>query len=256
MMVTAQEEVGKGSDEVHSPSSEIPIEESISTPSNNPLHSGEDSIQLNELMIFYTNLQQQEKDSLGAQEDASKHRRSIEDIDQDAEIALVNESQGRMHDADILRVDDLEGNEVFVDVKEKIIEKVVSTADPVTIAGKVVTAASVEDSAAPTTATTADVDNELTLVKTLIPIKAAKPKVISTAITTPKAKVHSPSSEIPIEESISTPSNNPLHSGEDSIQLNELIIFYTNLQQQVLDFEEAKIAQAKEIVKLKKESRS
>nr|GFA18202.1 hypothetical protein [Tanacetum cinerariifolium] len=77
MMVTTQEEVGKGSclhtdsyftptnaqsssfksqkkkkpkrnqsqaAEVHSPSSEIPVEESILTPSNEPLPSGEDSI--------------------------------------------------------------------------------------------------------------------------------------------------------------------------------------------------------------------
>nr|GFA04293.1 hypothetical protein [Tanacetum cinerariifolium] len=51
-----------------------------------------------------------------------------------------------------------------------------------------VTAASVEDSDAPTTATTADNDDKLTLAKTLHLIKAAKPKVISTAITTPKAK--------------------------------------------------------------------
>nr|GEZ11411.1 hypothetical protein [Tanacetum cinerariifolium] len=57
------------------------------------------------------------------------------------------------------------------------------------------------------------------------------------------AEVHSPSSEIPVEESILTPSNDPLLSGEDSIQLNELMIFYTSLQQQVLDLEEAKIAQ-------------
>nr|GEX66728.1 hypothetical protein [Tanacetum cinerariifolium] len=61
-------------------------------------------------------------------------------------------------------------------------------ADPVTTAGEIVTAASVEDSVAPTTATTADADDELTLAKTLIAIKAAKPKVISTAITTPRAK--------------------------------------------------------------------
>nr|GEV51338.1 hypothetical protein [Tanacetum cinerariifolium] len=154
--------------DVHSPSSEIPIEKSILTPSIDPLPSGEDSIQLNELMIFSTNLQQQE--------DASKQERSIEDIDQDAEIALVDEAQRRMHDADIFRVDELEGNEVNVDVIEKIIEKEVSTADPVTNVGEVVTAASVEDSAAPTTATTADVDDELTLGKTLITIVAAKPK--------------------------------------------------------------------------------
>nr|GEX59621.1 hypothetical protein [Tanacetum cinerariifolium] len=64
----------------------------------------------------------------------------------------------------------------------------VSTANPVTTAGEVVTVASVEDSVAPTTATTADVDDELTLAKTLIAIKAAKPKVILTVITTPRAR--------------------------------------------------------------------
>nr|GEV99865.1 ribonuclease H-like domain-containing protein [Tanacetum cinerariifolium]GEW76137.1 ribonuclease H-like domain-containing protein [Tanacetum cinerariifolium] len=226
--------------EVHLPSSKIPIEESIPTPFNDPLPSGEDNIQLNELMIFYTNLQQQvldleeakiaqakeisklkervkklekrrksrpaglrrlkkvgsrkqvesseEKDSLGPDEDASKQGRGIEDIDQDAEIALVDESQGRMHDAYMFGVDDLEGNEVIVDVRDKIVEKEVSTADPVTTASQVVTAANVKDSTAPTTATTVDVDDELTLAKTLIAIKVAKPKVISTVITTPRAK--------------------------------------------------------------------
>nr|GFA15046.1 hypothetical protein [Tanacetum cinerariifolium] len=51
------------------------------------------------------------------------------------------------------------------------------------------------DSAAPTTTTTVDVNDELSLGKTLIAIKAPKPKVISTAaatvttsITTPRAK--------------------------------------------------------------------
>nr|GFC04695.1 hypothetical protein [Tanacetum cinerariifolium] len=89
-----------------------------------------------------------------------------------------------MHDADMFGVDDLDGNEVFVDMREQIIEKEVSTTDPVTTAGEVVTAASVEDSVDHTTAKTANVDDELTLAKTLIAIKA----VISTAITTPRAK--------------------------------------------------------------------
>nr|GFB15613.1 copia protein [Tanacetum cinerariifolium] len=48
--------------------------------------------------------------------------------------------------------------------------------------------ANVKDSAAPTTAPTDDVDDELTLAKTLIAIKADKPKVISTAIITPRDK--------------------------------------------------------------------
>nr|GEW50574.1 hypothetical protein [Tanacetum cinerariifolium] len=117
-----------------------------------------------------------------------KKGKSIEEIDQDAEIALVDEAQGRMHDAYMFGVDDLEGNEVIVDVREKTVEKEVSTGHPVTTAGEVVTPANVEDSATPTTATTTDVDDELTLEKTLITIKAAKPKVISIAMITPKTK--------------------------------------------------------------------
>nr|GEW12296.1 hypothetical protein [Tanacetum cinerariifolium] len=65
----------------------------------------------------------EEKDCLGAQEDASKQVRSIEDIDQDAEISLVDEAQWMMHDADMFGVDDLKGNEVFVDEREKIVKK-------------------------------------------------------------------------------------------------------------------------------------
>nr|GEW94774.1 hypothetical protein [Tanacetum cinerariifolium] len=109
----------------------------------------------------------EEKDSLGAQDDASKHGNMFE-------------------------VDDLEGNEVFIDVREKIVEKEVSTVDPVTTAGEAVTVVSVEDSVAPTTATTADVDDELTLEKTLIAIKAAKPNVISTVGTTVTTDIITP----------------------------------------------------------------
>ncbi|GJY95040.1 hypothetical protein Tco_0511401, partial [Tanacetum coccineum] len=54
------------------------------------------------------------------------------------------------------------------------------------------------------------------------------------------------------DDSVPTPSNNPLISGEDSMQLSELMILCTNLQKQVLDLEKAKDAQAKEIVDLKK----
>nr|GEX40879.1 putative ribonuclease H-like domain-containing protein [Tanacetum cinerariifolium] len=57
---------------------------------------------------------------------------------------------------------------------EKVAKKEVSTADPVTTAGEVVTTADVKVSAALTTTTT--IDDELTLARTLIEIKAAKPK--------------------------------------------------------------------------------
>ncbi|GJX80697.1 putative ribonuclease H-like domain-containing protein [Tanacetum coccineum] len=54
------------------------------------------------------------------------------------------------------------------------------------------------------------------------------------------------------EESIPTPSNDPQPSGEDSMQLTDLMVLCTKLQTQVLDLQKAKDAQAKEIAALKK----
>ncbi|GKC72693.1 putative ribonuclease H-like domain-containing protein [Tanacetum coccineum] len=49
--------------------------------------------------------------SLGDQEDASKHGRKIHDIDADEDITLEN-----VHDAEMFDVNDLQGDEVFVNV--------------------------------------------------------------------------------------------------------------------------------------------
>nr|GEV11934.1 hypothetical protein [Tanacetum cinerariifolium] len=54
------------------------------------------------------------------------------------------------------------------------------------------------------------------------------------------------------EDHVPTPSSDPLPSSEDSFILNELMVCCTSLQEQVLDLQEAKDAQAKEIVVLKK----
>ncbi|GKG02893.1 hypothetical protein Tco_0310529, partial [Tanacetum coccineum] len=54
------------------------------------------------------------------------------------------------------------------------------------------------------------------------------------------------------EEHFNTTSNDPLPSGEDNMQLNELMALCTQLQQQVLDLEKAKSDQAIEISSLKK----
>ncbi|GKE64432.1 hypothetical protein Tco_1518593, partial [Tanacetum coccineum] len=54
------------------------------------------------------------------------------------------------------------------------------------------------------------------------------------------------------EESVPTPSNDPLPSGEDSMQLNDLMVLCTKLQKQVLDLEKAKSYQAIMIASLKK----
>ncbi|GJR24379.1 hypothetical protein Tco_0972906 [Tanacetum coccineum] len=87
-----------------------------------------------------------EEVSLGDQEDASKQGRKIDDIDKDAEITLVNETQGRYGDEDMFGVYDLDGDEVVVESKvtnkagEKIniVEEAVAVTDVVTIPVRVV----------------------------------------------------------------------------------------------------------------------
>ncbi|GJW26849.1 hypothetical protein Tco_0040660 [Tanacetum coccineum] len=114
--------------------------------------------------------------SLGAQEDAFKQRRSIEDIDADVEMRLFEMLPTSKKDEQSIKLDD-------------------------STTGEAVTTASVEDSAAPTIqVSTADIGgvtaakiDELNLAQTLIEIKAAKPKVVTIAATTttttrPKAK--------------------------------------------------------------------
>nr|GEU62812.1 glutamic acid-rich protein-like [Tanacetum cinerariifolium] len=54
------------------------------------------------------------------------------------------------------------------------------------------------------------------------------------------------------EDHVPTPSSDPLPSGEDISILNELMVFYTSLQEQVLDLQEANAAKANEIAALKK----
>ncbi|GJU74991.1 hypothetical protein Tco_1266396 [Tanacetum coccineum] len=105
-------------------------------------------------------------DSLGAQEDASKQRRRIKDIDADAEVTLVNETQERQDEDLMFDTGVLDDDEVFVDVT--IVEK----EEQSTKIGEAVTTVGVEDSAAPTIPTTV----EETLAQTLMEIKAAKPK--------------------------------------------------------------------------------
>ncbi|GKC25619.1 hypothetical protein Tco_1027769 [Tanacetum coccineum] len=108
-------------------------------------------------------------ESLGDHEDASKQGRSIKDIDKDADVSLVDDTQGRSDDANMFDIDDLHGDEVNVNVpvgdnqEQSVKEREVDT--------------SVEDSDAPTTI------EEITLAQTLIQIKVAKPKVVTTATT-------------------------------------------------------------------------
>nr|GFB15420.1 hypothetical protein [Tanacetum cinerariifolium] len=177
-------------------------EDHVPTPFSDPLPSGEDSSIINELMIFCTDLQEhvldvqeakaaqtkeiaalKKKDGLGAQEDASKQGRIIEEIDQNAEIALDDETQGRTNDDEMFAVDDLAREEVVMD----------SAADPVTI---------VKESAALTIDVTED---EITMSQALAALKSVKPKVVQSQLPTVsslngkgKAKMIEP--EVPLKK--------------------------------------------------------
>ncbi|GKA25053.1 hypothetical protein Tco_0711086 [Tanacetum coccineum] len=133
-------------------------------------------------------LKKRDKESLGAQEDASKQGR----------IKIINETQGRFDDGEMFDIDDLHDDEVIVDMvvgekqekSAKINEREVSTGVEdsvaltitITTADEGVTAATI-DEITPTSAPTIVID-ELTLAQTLIEIKEAKPKAVTTATTT------------------------------------------------------------------------
>ncbi|GKC30492.1 hypothetical protein Tco_1037786 [Tanacetum coccineum] len=105
-------------------------------------------------------------DSLGAQEDASKQGRKIGDLDADIEVTLIDETQGRNKEDLMFDNGVLNGDEVFVSRIH------VSAAN-------FITTASVE------------IPKEFTLAQTLIEIKSAKPKAVTTvtpASSKPKAK--------------------------------------------------------------------
>ncbi|GJZ94528.1 hypothetical protein Tco_0666731 [Tanacetum coccineum] len=134
-------------------------EEPISTPSCDPPQSGEDRLQLTELKNLCTILQKQVLNLEEAKTLKAK------------EICLFKERV--KYDEEMLFdvQDDLQGKEVVAE--KEVAKKEVSVADPVTTTGKVVTTASA----------TTSID-ELTLAQTLIEIKAAKPKAVTTATTT------------------------------------------------------------------------
>ncbi|GJZ79600.1 hypothetical protein Tco_0644437 [Tanacetum coccineum] len=96
-----------------------------------------------------------------------------EAVNEEPRITLVDETQGR-HDYDMMfDTGVLNDEEVFA--RQDMAEKEVSTADPVTTAGEVVTTTNVEVSTASLTAATIT-NIELTLAQTLAELKSARPK--------------------------------------------------------------------------------
>ncbi|GKG20557.1 hypothetical protein Tco_0380358, partial [Tanacetum coccineum] len=108
-----------------------------------------------------------EDKGLGNQEDASKQGRKILNIDADEDITLEN-----VHDAEMFDVNDLHGDEVLVE--KEVLVKEVSTDDPVTTVGEVVTTASVEVSAATTSTTPISVVATTTTIATTTVVDEVK----------------------------------------------------------------------------------
>ncbi|GJV57501.1 hypothetical protein Tco_1458506 [Tanacetum coccineum] len=218
--------------------------ENVSKFSNDPLlagvntpQSGEDSLQLKELMEFCTKLQQRVLDlentktaqaqeitslkkrvrklerkkksrthslkrlykvglsaridssddetSLGDQEDASKQGRKIHDINADKDITLEN-----VHDVDMFRVHDLDGDEVFVETEEHVANAATTT------------------STIPVSASKDLSDVDMTLAQPLAELKSTKPKAVTTATTTTTTGVTRPKAKglvIQEQEQASTP---------------------------------------------------
>ncbi|GJT56885.1 hypothetical protein Tco_0991939 [Tanacetum coccineum] len=89
---------------------EIQQDGSVPTPSNDPpLSEKAKDAQSKEIADLKKRVQKLE--SLGDHEDASKQGRSIEDIDKDADVSLVDDTQGRLDDADMFDINDLHGDE-------------------------------------------------------------------------------------------------------------------------------------------------
>ncbi|GJW90678.1 hypothetical protein Tco_0168231 [Tanacetum coccineum] len=108
-------------------------------------------------------------DSLGAQEDASKQGRRIEDFDADDEVTLVNETEERQDEDLMFDVGVSDGDEMFMDDTKIEKEEQSTKIDEVTTAGA-------EDSDAPTIPVSTATTVEETLAQTLMEIKAAKPR--------------------------------------------------------------------------------
>ncbi|GKB46325.1 hypothetical protein Tco_0897078, partial [Tanacetum coccineum] len=140
--------------ETEVPQDETHHDDSIPIPSNDPLLSSEDRMQLTELIWRRQRMLKQRRLLV----DASKQGRIFEDFDKDNQVSLVDETQERSNDAEMFDTDNIHGDEVIMDMavgekqeqSAKVDEREVST--------------SVEDSAA-TTILVTNADEGVTATK-------------------------------------------------------------------------------------------
>ncbi|GJX28006.1 hypothetical protein Tco_0236085 [Tanacetum coccineum] len=175
MIVPAQEQDSQPSGPTEPMADENENVESVPTHSNDPLLSGEDRLKLNELMELCTTLSQRVLDLENTNTSQAAKITKLKEMVK----KLERKNKSRTPGLKRLRKEDAskQGRKIAGINRDEEVEKVVSTVE--------VTTAS---------ATTTTVD-ELTLAQTLIEIKAAKPKAVTTiatttttAITRPKAR--------------------------------------------------------------------
>nr|GEW30035.1 hypothetical protein [Tanacetum cinerariifolium] len=138
--------------------------------------------------------------SLGYQEDASKQRRIIDNLDADEGVTLVDETQGR-NDQDMF-------NTSVLDDEEVVAEKEVSTVDPVTTVGVEVSVA---------VATLIISMDDITLAKALIALKSAKPMAKEPIIPKAKGIVMQEPEETTIRTATTVPSQSSKDKGKEKI---------------------------------------
>ncbi|GKD38420.1 hypothetical protein Tco_1258627, partial [Tanacetum coccineum] len=180
---------GRGK-ETKVPQDETHHDDSIPIPFNDPLLSGEDRMQLTKLMILCTNLQKQVLNLEKAKDAQAKKitglKKRVQKLERKKKsrttglkrlrigrIKIVDETHGRLDDAEMFDTDDLHDDEVIVDMavgekqeqSAKVDEREVSTSVedspapiiPVTTADEGVTAAKI-DEFTPTSAPTTVID--------------------------------------------------------------------------------------------------
>ncbi|GKE22317.1 hypothetical protein Tco_1433829 [Tanacetum coccineum] len=183
--------------EIESPQHESEDEDHVPTFSNDPLPSGEDSSDINELMDFYLSLQEQVLDLQTAKDAQAKKIASLKKTIMKLQRkrrsrpaglrrlkkfgARKNEAQEQLNEEEIFGVDDLHGEEVTVEdtatevIVQDTVAETITTTETVTAAKEVTTVSGL-------TTTTID---ELTLAQTLVEIaaKSKKVKAVTTAAT-------------------------------------------------------------------------
>ncbi|GJT99374.1 hypothetical protein Tco_1109713 [Tanacetum coccineum] len=244
-------------------------EENVSKHSNDPLLSGEDSIKLNELMELCTTLQSRvlalettktnqalKIDSLkrrvkNLEKKASKRTHKLKRLykvglsdkvisfeDKDEDITL--DSTHFDTDPDMFGVHDLDGDEVFVETEDPVVNAAITT------------------STIPVSAAKDLSDVDMTLAQALAELKNAKPKAVTTAATTTTTVVTRPKAKglvIQEQEQISTPT--PIDCKRKKEANVALIAQWNDIQDKVeTDYELAQRLQAEEQEELTTEEKS